>query len=375
MARDTKKRIMKSAEILFSERQFDDVSIAEICRMASVSNGVYYRYFRNKEELILSLNNSFLDFFRASLKGITGNTVDEKLMSFISIVLDVGRIRNREITIFREGQYRFFGYEDELRRIYMDSACTVFGRPIDEAEYLFILSGLRFCSTRALYAGMNVDPALLKDLILHGVFPEEQTNSGLPELPDSFSSPLPDEPKNGYEKLVISGLRLFGEKGFYNTGVADIVRECGLAVGTFYSHFESKESFLNTLVMGISERTRHYLSEKAYGNTRLERELTGMWYFLNYFYDHPEYYSIVRETEFVAREVVNRYYDSFERGYLKNLAFIEPEDRRLHAANFLMGLSHYTGIEVIYRKRISDIKTFLKKILMLLNRGMDQRET
>lgn len=370
MARDTKERIMKSAETLFSERQFDDVSIAEICRAASVSNGVYYRYFRNKEELLLSLNDSFLVYFEKALGKIEGSTIPERLLSFITIVLKVGQIKKREITIFREGQYRFYGYEDELRRIYIESAVSVFRREISEAEYLYVLSGLRFCSTRALYSGMSVDPGYIRDFILKGVF-SGMESAAVAHLPDRFESPPLPEIRTGYDRLILSGLKLFGEKGFYKTGVADIVRESGLAVGTFYSHFESKESFLDTLVLRLGERTRHYLSAQVSGQgNRLEQEIAGMWYFLNYFHDHLEYYSIVREAEFIAREMVNRYYDAFEKGYMKNLKFITPEVKRLHAANFLSGLSHYTGIEVLHRKRITDIKGFLSEIQTLLQKGM-----
>lgn len=369
MAKDTRERILRSAEHLFSLRQFDDVSIAEICRDAEVSNGVYYRYFPNKEVLLRNLNDDFLDYFQERLSSIKGMNTEERLLSFITIVLSVGMEKKEGTTIFREGQYRLYGYEDRLREIYINSSQFVFQREINEAEYLFILSGIRFCSTRALYSGMIVNPIFLVDFILKGLFPQEI--GSFPDLPDHFDSPKEPLPKTGREKLIQSGLHLFGEKGFYNTAVADIVRECDLAVGTFYTHFESKESFLNQLVLRIGEKTRHYLSEHAGGkNDRLEQEITGLWHFLNYFHDRLEYYTIVREAEFIAREVVNEYYNAFEKGYLRNLTPIEKGEKRLHAANFLIGLAHYTGIEILHRKRITEIKPFLRKIIDLLASGI-----
>ncbi|MBB6482534.1 TetR/AcrR family transcriptional regulator [Spirochaeta isovalerica] len=369
MAKDTKERIMRSAEHLFSLRQFDDVSIAEICREANVSNGVYYRYFRNKEILLRSLNDSFLEYFEEMLSRLDGESVEERLHDFISIVLRVGRERKSEITIFREGQYRFYGYEDKLREIYIKSAEKVFGREISEAEYLYTLSGLRFCSTRALYNGMKVKPEYLVDFILKGIL--HSGKKTIPRLPDTFKSPFQPSAETGQAKLIQSGLSLFGEKGFYHTAVADIVRDSGLAVGTFYTHFESKEMFLNHLVLKLGENTRHYLSEQvAAVEDRLEQEISGLWYFLNYFHDHLEYYSIVREAEFVANEVVNQYYNAFEQGYMKNLTSVPEGEKRLHGANFLMGLAHYTGIEVLHRKRIQDIKPFLQRIMTLLDEGI-----
>jgi AcrR family transcriptional regulator len=45
----SEQRILDTAIDLFSRKWYGTVSIAEICRAAGLSNGVFYRYFENKE--------------------------------------------------------------------------------------------------------------------------------------------------------------------------------------------------------------------------------------------------------------------------------------------------------------------------------------
>lgn len=53
--------------------------------------------------------------------------------------------------------------------------------------------------------------------------------------------------------------RLFGTKGFDNTSTSDILDEIGIARGTLYYHFKSKEEILDAMVSRMTNR----LIEKA----------------------------------------------------------------------------------------------------------------
>ena len=48
--------------------------------------------------------------------------------------------------------------------------------------------------------------------------------------------------------------RLFGTKGFDHTSTNDILNEVGIARGTLYSHFKSKEDILNAMIDRITDR-------------------------------------------------------------------------------------------------------------------------
>ena len=48
--------------------------------------------------------------------------------------------------------------------------------------------------------------------------------------------------------------RLFGTKGFDNTSTSDILDEIGIARGTLYYHFKSKEEILDAMISRITDR-------------------------------------------------------------------------------------------------------------------------
>jgi AcrR family transcriptional regulator len=53
------------------------------------------------------------------------------------------------------------------------------------------------------------------------------------------------------QELVKTAGALFQERGFRNTSVSDIVSRTGVAQGTFYYYFESKEAVLEAILRGL----------------------------------------------------------------------------------------------------------------------------
>jgi len=60
-------------------------------------------------------------------------------------------------------------------------------------------------------------------------------------------------PEQRRKDLVDAARRTFGEKGFKATTVSEIVKEAGVAQGTFYLYFDSKEEVLEALGESIAE--------------------------------------------------------------------------------------------------------------------------
>lgn len=366
----TPTKLRDAALELFADRWFETVSIAEICRRAGLSNGVYYRYYRDKSGIVRDLLEEFLDLFEAEVGDPEGDTVRERLIALFQAVYSAGVHYAPLVTVYREGQYRFPEYERRLRDIYVRTCEGVFQRPISEAEYLYTISGLRFTSTRAIYDGLPRQAETVADFVLEGIFPAGAAVAPAIAVPESFPPIAEDVPEDSRGRLIATGIKLIGRRGYHGIGVADIARETGLAVGTFYTYFASKEEFFSAIVEQIGRRTRRFLSQQAKSHgSRLEQEAYGVWHFLSYFNQHPEYYSIVREAEFVAKPWVRRYYDAFEKGYMENLDIPDEETRRI-AANFLMGLSHYVGIEALLNNRVAHVPTFINELSELMCKGV-----
>ena len=53
---------------------------------------------------------------------------------------------------------------------------------------------------------------------------------------------------NAKEKILRAGARLVRERGFNHTGLHEVLKEAGVPKGSFYFHFENKESFGLALV-------------------------------------------------------------------------------------------------------------------------------
>jgi TetR/AcrR family transcriptional regulator, fatty acid metabolism regulator protein len=49
------------------------------------------------------------------------------------------------------------------------------------------------------------------------------------------------------QQIIDAAIRVFARKGYFNSRVSDIAREAGIAAGTIYLYFETKEQILVTL--------------------------------------------------------------------------------------------------------------------------------
>ncbi len=54
--------------------------------------------------------------------------------------------------------------------------------------------------------------------------------------------------KDTRSNILIAASKLFMEKGFDRTSVSDIINEVGIAKGTLYHHFDSKEEIMDELI-------------------------------------------------------------------------------------------------------------------------------
>lgn len=64
---------------------------------------------------------------------------------------------------------------------------------------------------------------------------------------------MPDAPRTR-DVMLREAARLFAERGFSGTSVADIGAACGLSGPAVYKHFPSKQAVLARLLVGISEQ-------------------------------------------------------------------------------------------------------------------------
>jgi len=347
MSSDTRQALIDSAVTLFSTKWYGMVSVAEICRSAGLSNGAFYRYFKSKEEIFCAILDHVVRQIERALMPLAGMEPSQRLPNFVGIIYNFSQVHTPLVRVFREGQYRLFEYERKLKDVYRQAFQIVFGRTPSITEYLFALAGLRFASIRAALHQIPVQTDALVTILSKGFLKAQPINAD--RIFSTSITPLPIElwPDSRY-LLLAEGRKLFGEKGYFETNIHEVALHAGLAIGSFYRYFESKESFYKEVIRSVGRDVRHFISlNLGSGLNPVEREMRGLWLFILFLSMDRYCYNIVREAEFVLPNEVRDYYDAFHRGYLKR------EDSSLTCDSttcieFMLGVAHYLGIEVIF---------------------------
>ena len=126
--------------------------------------------------------------------------------------------------------------------------------------------------------------------------------------------------KRTREKLLGAAEIEFGEKGFHEAAVSGITQRAGVALGTFYTYFESKEEIFQALVSFMSQHTRSWIAERvADAPDRLTAERNGLEAYIEFVCGHKGIYRIISEAEFVANQAYRDHYTGFANAYQLNL--------------------------------------------------------
>jgi AcrR family transcriptional regulator len=126
--------------------------------------------------------------------------------------------------------------------------------------------------------------------------------------------------KKTRDRLLQAAESEFGEKGFHDAGISGITYRAGVALGTFYTYFESKEEIFRALVRYMSRRTREHVARAVGGATdRLSAERRGIEAFIRFAREHKAIYRIITEAEFVAPKEYREHYAGFAAAYQANL--------------------------------------------------------
>ncbi len=113
-----KNQILDAAISIFAKEGFDRANTEEIAKLARLGKGTVYRYFKNKEELFLSVVDRGLDELR------------------IAILMEVNKVEDpvRKIENAVRAYLAFFEENDELVRILIHEQSS-FGKRITERYF------------------------------------------------------------------------------------------------------------------------------------------------------------------------------------------------------------------------------------------------
>jgi len=112
------------------------------------------------------------------------------------------------------------------------------------------------------------------------------------------------------KKILDAALKEFGERGFAESSIVGITRRARVALGTFYTYFDSKEEVFRTLVRGLSEEIRICVAPALEQATDgLDAERRALVAFLKFVESHKQVYRLIDEAETVDPEGFRRHYE------------------------------------------------------------------
>jgi AcrR family transcriptional regulator len=122
-------------------------------------------------------------------------------------------------------------------------------------------------------------------------------------------------------RLLAAAEELFGQRSYGKTTVADICARAGMATGSFYAYFASKEEIFAAVVRGLNTDLRSAMKAalaRADGGQRARERACFRVYF-DMMSKRPWMDRIVRESEFVAPALFREYYEHLARGYARGV--------------------------------------------------------
>lgn len=140
------------------------------------------------------------------------------------------------------------------------------------------------------------------------------------QLSTNDKKPKTARGKRTRDKLLHAAEIEFGDKGFHAAAISGITRRAGVALGTFYTYYASKEEIFHDLVTFMSHRTRRWIAERVSGAPdRMAAERLGIEAYIEFARQHKGIYRIITEAEFVANDAYREHYESFADAYRDNL--------------------------------------------------------
>jgi AcrR family transcriptional regulator len=184
--------------------------------------------------------------------------------------------------------------------------------------------------------------------------------------------------KATFQLIIDKTIKLFYDKGYFNTTIADITSEAGIAAGTFYLYFPNKLTLYKYILMDFQHDIRREIASKvATVEGRFNKEKEGIKTFIKYALENPHSYNIIWESLYIDKKIFIDYYDGFAKRYERGLkqSIIDGElydvDTEL-VSYILMGISNFVGLKVLLNLggNNDDVDKIVDTVMSILKTGI-----
>lgn len=171
-----------------------------------------------------------------------------------------------------------------------------------------------------------------------------------PTATPEHKTPRTERGRRTLRAILDAAAEEFGERGFHEAAISRIAQRGGVAIGSFYTYFDSKEAVFRALVGDMSRQVRETVAPVILAAPdRLAGERAGIAAFIGFVRQHKALYRIVDESAFVAEDAYRRHYREIAEGYATSLtaAFgrgeISDGDMTIRAWA-IMGMNVFLGL-------------------------------
>ncbi len=163
-------------------------------------------------------------------------------------------------------------------------------------------------------------------------------------------TPRTDRGRKTLRLLLDAAAAEFGEKGFHESSVVSITQRAGVALGSFYTYFDSKDSLFRALVQDMSKQVGEVGANAVRDiDSTLAGEHSVLEAFITFAREHNELYRIIDEAEFVDPDSYHAHYEGAARRIQSRLKAgaangeLRPDVGEIHAWA-LMGINVFLGL-------------------------------
>jgi len=137
------------------------------------------------------------------------------------------------------------------------------------------------------------------------------SSSATVNAPANGKVPRTERGRRTMRKLLNAAAEEFGEKGFHEGSISGITRRAGMALGSFYTYFDSKDAIFRALVQDLSAQVGSEARKALTPDlAALETERVALEAFLAFAREHKEIYRIIDEAEFVDPASFRLHYET-----------------------------------------------------------------
>ncbi len=165
------------------------------------------------------------------------------------------------------------------------------------------------------------------------------------------------------EALFDAAAAVVGEHGYQEASISLITQRAGVAQGTFYNHFKTRQDLLDQLLPALGQDMLEHVGQcSKEGKTLIDREELGFRAFFSFLKQNPHFFRILNEAESFAPKAYRAHLDLVAAGYVsffrragQNKELVGFEDREFEVVAFvLMAARSYLAWRYVYGEEKHD---------------------